>query len=121
MILIFKAINILDLIYNIDNEFGIRPVAVIQDCFQNKPCGSVRGEKLSLKSLIFYPGHSRFFCENFSLVLERIAHPSVMYDFLLDMIFFFVVVKECEEKGIGKKRKNTFGEKWHTRKQLIAI
>ena len=59
-------------------------------------------------------------------MLERISHPSVMYDFLLDMMFFFffffsLLVKECEEKRIGKKRKNIFDEKWHTRKQLITI
>ena len=50
MILIFKAINFLDLIYNIDYEFGIRPVAVIQDYVPKISLVDQSGEKLSLKS-----------------------------------------------------------------------
>ena len=45
MILIFKAINILNLIYNIDNEFGIRPVVVIQDYVSKISLVDQSGEK----------------------------------------------------------------------------
>ena len=42
-------------------------------------------------------------------MLERISHPSVMYDFLLDMMFFFFfflfLLKSARKKELERKEK----------------
>jgi hypothetical protein len=86
MILIFKAVNFLDLFDNINNEFGIRPVAVIQDYVPKISPVDQAAEKIwLLNPEYFIQGHSRFLCVIPPLVLEKIAHPSFLYDFLLDI------------------------------------